>query len=107
MLGHSFYPVLVAPTPSIYGHAHYYGHYRTFYCLLLTLLLIVNSDLILDLTILHGVITKDLILVLVFCRNSLTLLVVIEVLTSTLGLACTRELNGQFLYFTSGPTTRT
>ena len=87
MLGRSFYPVLAAPTPSIYGHAHYYRHHRTFYYLLLTLLLIANSDLILDLTILRGVITKDLILVLVFCLNGLTLFVVIEVLTSTLGLA--------------------
>ena len=54
---------------------------------LLTLLLIANSDLILDLTISRGVITKDLILVLVFCLNGLTLFVVIEVLTSTSGLA--------------------
>ena len=58
-----------------------------FYSLLLTLLLIANSDLILDLTISRGVITKDLILVLVFCLNGLTLFVVIEVLTSTSGLA--------------------
>ena len=57
----------------------------TLCCLLL--LLIANSDRILDLTISHGVITKDLILVLVFCLNSITLLVVIEVLTSTSGLA--------------------
>ena len=87
MTGRSFYPVFAAPTPSIYGHAHYYGHDGTFYSLLLTLLLIANSDLILDLTISRGVITKDLILVLVFCLNGLTLFVVIEVLTSTSGLA--------------------
>ena len=87
MLGRSFYPIFAAPTPSIYGHAHYYGHYRTFYSRLLTLLLIANSDLILDLTISRGVITKDLILVLVFCLNGLTLFVGIEVLTSTSGLA--------------------
>ena len=87
MFGRSFYPVLAAPTPSIYGHAHSYGHHRTFYYLLLTLLLIANSDLILDLTISRGVITKDLILVLVFCLNGLTLFVVIEVWTSTSGLA--------------------
>ena len=87
MLGRSFYPILAAPTPSIYGHALYYGQNKTFYYLLLTLLLIANSDLILDLTISRGVITKDLILVLVFCLNGLTLFVVIEVLTSTSGLA--------------------
>ena len=57
----------------------------TLCCLLL--LLIANSDLILDLTISRGVITKDLILVLVFCLHGLTLFVVIEVLTSTSGLA--------------------
>ena len=57
----------------------------TLSCLLL--LLIANSDLILDLTISCSMITKDLVLVLVFCQSGLTLFVVIEVLTSTSGLA--------------------
>ena len=87
MLGRSFYPVLAAPTPSIYRHAHYYGQEERFTLCCLLLLLIANSDLILDLTISRGVITKDLILVLVFCLHGLTLFVVIEVLTSTSGLA--------------------